>query len=50
MNIALILVLIGVVCLLVYAFAVPTNTLLVLALVLEVIGILLYIFIGKRQQ
>ena len=51
MDFLLILVLLGVVCLLVYAFAIPSNALLVTALVLEiVVGILLYIILGKRQQ
>ena len=50
MDFLLILVLLGVVCLLVYAFAIPSNALLVTALVLEIVGILLYIILGKRQQ
>ncbi|MCQ2346777.1 MAG: hypothetical protein MJZ92_02460 [Paludibacteraceae bacterium] len=43
-----ILVLLGVVCLVIYHFALPQNWLLVLALVLEVGGILGYIFINKK--
>ncbi len=43
-----ILVLCGVVCLAVYYFAVPTNTLLWLSLVLELVGILAYIIINKK--
>ena len=43
-----ILVLCGVVCLAVYAFAKQTNALLVSAMVLEVVGILSYIIINKR--
>ena len=50
MDLFLILVLLGVVCLLVYAIAVPSNVLLVSSLVLEIVGILLYIFMGKRQR
>lgn len=41
------LVLCGVVCLAIYYFAVPTNTLLWLSLVLELVGILSYILIHK---
>jgi len=44
------LVLCGVVCLAVYYFAAPTNTLLWLSLVLEVVGILSYIIINKRLE
>ena len=43
-----ILLLLGVVCLVVYKFALPQNWLLVLAMVLEVAGILAYIFINKK--
>ena len=43
-----ILVLIGVVCLVVYRFALPQNWLLVVALVLEFIGILSYILINRK--
>lgn len=42
------LVLCGVVCLAIYYFANPTNTLLWLSLVLELVGILSYIFINKK--
>ncbi len=41
------LVLCGVVCLAIYYFSVPANALLVVALVLEVIGILAHILINK---
>lgn len=41
------LVLCGVICLVVYYFAVPSNALLAASLVLEVVGILGYIFINK---
>jgi len=41
------LVLCGVVCLVVYYFAVPSNALLATSLVLEVVGILSYIIINK---
>ena len=43
-----ILLLLGVVCLVVYKFALPENWLLIVAMVLEVAGILAYIFINKR--
>ena len=42
-----ILVLCGVLCLVIYAFSAPYNALLVTALILEVIGILAYIFINR---
>ncbi len=42
------LVLCGVICLAVYYFAVPSNTLLVTALVLEVVGVLAHIILNKR--
>lgn len=43
-----VLVLIGVVCLVVYRFALPQNWLLVCSLVLEFIGILSYIIINRK--
>ena len=43
-----ILLLLGVLCLVVYKFALPQNGLLIAAMVLEVAGILTYIFINKR--
>ena len=43
-----VLLLLGVVCLVVYKFALPHNALLITAMVLEVAGILAYIFINKR--
>ena len=43
-----ILILLGVLCLIVYKFALPHNALLVSAVVLEVAGILSYIFINKK--
>ena len=42
------LVLCGVICLAIYYFANPTNTLLWLSMVLEFVGILAYIFINKN--
>ncbi len=42
------LVLCGVICLAIYYFAAPTNTLLWLSLVLEFVGILSYIIINKK--
>ncbi|MBQ9340498.1 MAG: hypothetical protein IJS13_09255 [Paludibacteraceae bacterium] len=44
------LVLCGVICLVVYFFAVPSNALLATSLVLEVVGILGYILINKYVQ
>lgn len=44
------LVLCGVICLAVYYFAAPTNTLLWLSLVLEFVGILSYILINKHVE
>lgn len=41
------IVLCGVICLVVYFFAVPSNALLASAMVLEVVGILAYILINK---
>ena len=38
----------GVLCLVVYKYALPVNGLLVAALVLELAGIFAYIFINKR--
>ena len=43
-----VLLLLGVVCLVVYKYAMPENWLLVSALVLEVAGIFAYIFINKK--
>ena len=44
----IILLLLGVVCLIVYKFALPTNGLLVAGIVLEIAGIFAYIFINKK--
>ena len=44
------LVLCGVICLAIYYFAAPTNTLLWLSLVLEFVGILSYIIINKISR
>lgn len=46
-NLGVILAIIGVLMLVIYYFAVQTNTLLVLSIVFEVAGILSYIFINK---
>jgi hypothetical protein len=43
-----VLILLGVLCLVMYKFAVPENWLLVSAMVLEVAGIFAYIFINKK--
>lgn len=45
-----ILLVLGVLCLIVYKFALPHNILLILAMILEVGGILAYIFINKKQN
>ena len=45
-----VLLVLGVLCLIVYKFALPQNFLLILAMVLEVGGILAYIFINKKQN
>lgn len=42
------LLLLGVVCLIIYKFAAPGNWLLISAMVLELGGILAYIFINKK--
>jgi len=42
------LIILGVLCLVVYKFALQINALLILAMVLEVAGILSYIFINKK--
>jgi uncharacterized membrane protein HdeD (DUF308 family) len=42
------LLILGVLCLVVYKFAMPENWLLVSSMVLEVGGILAYIFINKK--
>lgn len=49
-NLGLIIVLLGVVCLVIYHLAVPSNALLVASLVLEAAGILLYILLGRHLQ
>ena len=43
-----VLLLLGVVCLVVYKYAMPENWLLVSAMVLEVAGVFAYIFINKK--
>ena len=47
-NLGLIIFLCGVICLCVYYFAVPSNTLLACSLVLELIGIIAYVILNKR--
>lgn len=49
-NLGIILVLCGVLCLVVYFAAVPDNGLLVASLVLEIIGILAYIFLNRTKE
>jgi len=44
----IILVLLGVCCLVVYRFALPSNALLVTSLVLEVVGILCHIILNRK--
>jgi hypothetical protein len=43
-----VLLVLGVLCLVIYKYALPHNILLVLSMVLEVGGILAYIFINKK--
>ena len=43
-----VLLILGVICLVIYKYAQPENWLLVSGMVLEVAGILAYIFINKR--
>lgn len=43
-----VLVVLGVLCLVMYKYAIPENWLLVSSMVLEVAGILAYIFINKK--
>ena len=45
-----ILLLLGVVCLIVYRYAYPVNGLLIASMVLEVSGILAFIFINKALR
>ena len=49
-NLGIILLLAGVVCLIIYYAAVPSNGLLVTSIVLELAGILSYIFINKNSK
>ena len=44
-----ILLLLGVLCLVLYKFALPENALLITGMALELVGILAYIFINKRN-
>ena len=44
-----ILIMVGVLCLVLYRFALPQNWLLVIAMVLELAGIFAYIFINKKS-
>ena len=46
-DLGIILILLGVVCLIVYACALPANGLLVTALLLEFIGIVSYILMNR---
>ena len=46
-NLGAILVLLGVICLAVYYFGVQVNALLVASMVLEVLGVLSYVFLSK---
>lgn len=43
-----ILLVLGVLCLVIYKYAMPQNWLLIVSMVLEVGGILAYIFINKK--
>ena len=46
-NLGAILVVLGVICLAVYYFGVQVNALLVISLVLDVAGVLSYVFLNK---
>jgi uncharacterized membrane protein YwaF len=46
--VGIIVLLLGVLCLVVYKYAVQDNALLISAMVLQVLGILSFIFINKR--
>ena len=46
--VGIIVLLLGVVCLVIYKYAVQENALLIAAMVLQVLGILSFIFINKR--
>lgn len=43
-----VLLVLGVLCLVIYKYALPQNFLLILAMVLEIGGIFAYIFINKK--
>ena len=45
-----ILLLLGVLCLVLYRFAMPHNALLIAGIALELAGILAYIFINKKSK
>jgi uncharacterized membrane protein HdeD (DUF308 family) len=45
-----ILLLLGVLCLVLYRFAMPQNALLIAGIALELAGILAYIFINKKSK
>lgn len=49
-NLGVIILLLGVVCLLVYKFAMQDNWLLIASLVLEIAGVLTYIFVNKATR
>lgn len=47
-NLGVVILLLGVVCFVVYHFAVQQNALLLVGALLEVIGIVVYIVVNKR--
>ncbi|MCQ2342121.1 MAG: hypothetical protein MJZ75_01320 [Paludibacteraceae bacterium] len=49
-DLGIILVLLGVICLVVYACALPSNWLLTLSLILEVAGIAAYIVLNRMNN
>lgn len=49
-NLGVIILLLGVVCLVVYKFALQENWLLIISLALEIAGILTYIFVNKSLR
>jgi putative flippase GtrA len=49
-NFGIIILLLGVVCLVVYKFACPSNALLIVSIALEIAGIISYIVINRRRD
>lgn len=49
-NLGIIILLLGVVCLVIYKFAFPSNALLIASIALEIAGIISYIVINRRRD